>query len=76
MNELNTDYKSDIYYGVVIRGESLDGWFAPDVGMGRMKFIHHKYGEFKVNKGMSNDWMRECWEEFVEFISRFDTGEG
>lgn len=63
------EYESDVYYGVVMGGDSLLGWTAPDVGMGAMRFVHPEKGEFKVNKGSSHDWMRECWKDFIKHIS-------
>jgi len=73
----NTDfnmpkYESDIYYGVVIRGENFKGWHAPYVGFGRMKFTHSEHGDFIVNKGDSINWMRECWDDFIEFVSNIE----
>lgn len=66
------EYQSETYYDVVIRSKSYKGWTAPDVGMGAMRFIHPKHGEFRVNKGSSHTWMLDCWEDFLDFVEKLE----
>jgi hypothetical protein len=57
---------SNTYYGVIVGGDSYKGWKMPDVGDGRMRAFHPDHADFKVNKGLSKDWMEECWNDFLE----------
>ena len=66
-----TEYESDIYYDVIIKNKTFMGWKAPDVGLGKMRFIHPEHGEFRVNKGLSTEWMKECWEDFIKYSKQF-----
>ena len=78
MSETNDDlivipkYQSDVYYKVVIENKEFKGWRAPDVGLGRMRFVHPKHGAFTINKGMSNNWMQECWDDFIKFVAELE----
>jgi len=65
-------YKSDIYYDVIIKSKEFKGWSAPDVGLGTMRFIHPEHELFIVSKGMSGDWMRECWDDFINHIVKLE----
>ena len=62
----DTSYKSDIYYDVVIKGLSYNGWSCPYCGLGKMMFMHPSKGDFIVNKGSSDNWMEECWDDFLK----------
>ena len=66
------EYKSDIYFGVIIRNESFLGWSAHDVGDGRMRFIHPDHEELRINKGLSNNWMKECWDDFISHAHQLE----
>ena len=64
------EYESDVYYDVIIKNKQYKGWSAPDVGLGKMRFIHPEKGELRINKGFSPNWMEECWNDFIDFIKQ------
>ena len=67
------EYGTDKYRDIVIAGSSINGWRCPDVGLGGMRMTHPSHKDFKVYKGLSEDWMKECWEDFVAYADKLDT---
>ena len=67
-NKNNSKLTARSFKAVVFNGKSVDGWTAPLVGAGKMRFVHAKHGEFKVSKNNSKEWMRDCWTDFLEFV--------
>lgn len=68
-----SEYLSETYYDTVIKAGTYKGWKADYVGMGRMSFAHPEHGNFSVNKGQSGEWMKECWDDFVEFADKLES---
>ena len=63
--KLDTSYKSDLYYDVVIKSGSYKGYSTNYVGIGGMRFIHNEKENIWVSS-QSDNWMEECWNEFIE----------
>lgn len=66
------EYLSKTYYSVILGTQKYKGWKAEYVGCGRMLFVHNDYGSVFMNKGASQDWMVECWNDFIGFTSRIE----
>ena len=62
----DTGYKSDIYYDVIINCGEYRGWHCPDVGLGAMRFVHKDGRTLHIDKGSSDNWMNECWDDFLK----------
>lgn len=63
------EYKSKTYYDVVIKGKKFMGWRCPYAGDGSLHFSHPTHGSIKIGKGLSENWMQECWDDFMLFLS-------
>jgi hypothetical protein len=57
-------YKSDSYYGVVLKGDTYKGFKANYVGDGLMNFAHTKHDDIRVTS-KSESWMEDCWNDFL-----------
>ena len=66
---MDTSYKSKIYYDIVLRNGSYKGWRTSFVGDGIMTFVKGKdYIEVSENHYGDKNWMRQCWEKFLEEV--------
>jgi len=65
-------YKSCRYYSILFNGKQYKGWVSQKVGNGKMTFSHPSLGYFSASKPTSNDWIKACWEDFIEFTQRFE----
>jgi hypothetical protein len=61
-------FGSEKYLEMVIMNARVEGWKAPDVGLGRMRFVHDDGTEFRANRGQDSDWMVGCWDDFIAFL--------
>ena len=69
MNSIDTSYKSELYFDVIIKRGTYKGWRASFVGLGRMEFTNgKKIIKVKEKKPNSKSWMKECWNKFIEKV--------
>jgi hypothetical protein len=64
ISKINTEYKSDLYFNVVLKDGTYKGYRANYVGGGRMVFIHNEAPQITVNS-KADDWMKQCWIDFI-----------
>jgi hypothetical protein len=61
-------FDSDKCLEMMIGNAKIEGWKAPDVGLGRMRFVHDDGTEFRANRGQDSNWMEGCWDDFIAFL--------